>query len=115
MDTLTFELGAAGLVLGFLAIAVGLAIWWYRARSELRFREYEVRHRILEKFADSEAFLTFARSEEGRRLLLAAPEATRNGRSGALRLLQVGLLVLALGIGARMASADFAASSEPFD
>jgi hypothetical protein len=102
-------------MLSFLAAVLGLAIWWYTARSELRFREFEVRHRLLEKFADSEAFLEFARSEEGRRLLLLAPEAGRNGRRGGLRLVQVGLLVLALGIGARIGAAGIAVTKEDFD
>jgi hypothetical protein len=59
-----------------------------------------VRHRVLEKFADSAAFLEFARSEEGRRLLLLAPAPEHNGQRSGLRLVQLGLLVLALGIGA---------------
>jgi hypothetical protein len=115
MSDFAFQLTAAGLMLGFLAIVIGLAIWWYRSRSELRFREFEVRHRVLDKFADSAAFLEFARSEEGRRLLLAAPERAPNGRRGGLRLVQVGLLVLSLGIGAAIASAKVVVAKEDPD
>jgi len=105
MDVQWYGLVAAAVVLGFMAVAIGLAILWYRSRSELRLREFEIRHRVLEKFADSEAFLEFARSEDGKRLLLAAPDAARNGRRAWQGLLYVGLLVFALGVGARIASA----------
>ena len=115
MNNYAFQVSVAGLMLGFLAVVIVLAVWWFKSRSELRLREFEVRHRVLEKFADSEAFLQFARSDEGRRLLLVAPEPTRNGRRGGLRLVQAGLLVLAIGIGAGIASARIAIMTEPFD
>jgi hypothetical protein len=115
MDNFTYEVAVAGLALGFLAIVIGMAVWWYKARSELRFREFEVRHRVLEKFADSAAFLEFARSEEGRRLLLVAPGPERDARRGGLRLLQVGLLVFALGIGAGIAATRMVVAKEDSD
>lgn len=105
MDNQLYDVLISALVVGFLAIVLGLAIWWHHSRSELRLREFEVRHRVLEKFADSDAFLAFARTEEGRRLLLPAPEPARNGRLGWLRLVQIGLLVFAIGIGGAVASA----------
>jgi hypothetical protein len=115
MATNTFQFAVAGLFFGFLAILIGLAIWWHKSRSELKVREFEVRHRVLEKFADSEAFLAFARSEEGRRLLLASPPPVRNGGRGGLRLIQTGLLVLALGIGAGIAASRIGNTKEDFD
>jgi hypothetical protein len=111
----TFQFAVAGLFFAFLAILIGLAIWWYKSRSELRLREFEVRHRVLEKFADSEAFLAFARSEEGRRLLLVSPPPVRNGGRAGLRLIQTGLLVFALGIGAGIAASRIGNTKEDFD
>jgi hypothetical protein len=115
MSSLTFQFAVAGLSLGFLAVALGLAIWWHKSRSELKFREFETRHRVLEKFADSEAFLAFARSEEGRRLLLTSPEPALGGLRGGLRLVQLGLLVLALGVGASIAAGRIGKTAEDFD
>ena len=111
----TFQVAVAGLLFGFIAILIGLAIWWYRSRSDLKLKEFEVRHRVLEKFADSEAFLAFARSDEGRRLLLLSPPPARNGGRAGLRLIQTGLLVLALGIGAGIAASRMADTKEDFD
>lgn len=115
MNNYAFQVSVAAVMLGFLAVVLGLAVWWLKSRSEQRLRELEVRHRVLEKFADSEAFLQFARSDEGRRLLLVAPEPARNGRRSGLRLLQAGLLVLAIGIGAGIAAARIAVTKEDFD
>ena len=111
----TFQFAVASLFFAFAAILIGLAIWWYKARSELKIREFETRHRVLEKFADSEAFLAFARSEEGRRLLLTSPPPVRNGGRGAVRLIQTGLLVFALGIGAGIAASRIGNTKEDFD
>jgi hypothetical protein len=104
------------LTAAFVAVLIALALRWHKSRSELRFREFEVRHRLLEKFADSEAFLEFARSEEGRRLLLLTPPppARHGGRAG-IRLVQAGLLVLGLGIGAGIAASRLAVTKEDFD
>ena len=115
MSTQYFGLVAAAVVYGFLAVGLGLAIRWYKTRSELRLREFEIRHRVLEKFADSKEFLEFARSEEGRRLLLASPDPARSGRRAWLGLMSVGLLVLALGIGARIASASMPDGKEAWE
>jgi hypothetical protein len=114
VDNYTYQVTVAAVMFAFLAAVLGLAVWWFRSRSELRFREFEVRHRVIEKFADSAAFLEFARSEEGRRLLFASPPPAANGRRGGLRLVQVGLLVLALGIGAGI-SASRMLVKEDFD
>jgi hypothetical protein len=115
MGFLAFQAAVIGLGLAFFGFLIGLAIWWFRSRSELRFREFEVRHRVLEKFADSESFLAFARSEEGRRILLASPEPAGNPQRGGLRLVQAGLLVLALGIGAGIAASRLAITKEDYD
>jgi hypothetical protein len=115
MSWLAFQVVVGGLTLAFVGFLIGLAIWWLRSRSELKFREFEVRHRVLEKFADSESFLAFARSDEGRRLLLASPEPVRSTQRGGLRLVQVGLLVLSLGIGARIAASRIAVTTEDFE
>lgn len=115
MDVQWYGLVAATVVLGFMAFVPLLAILWYRSRSEVRLREFEIRHRVLEKFADSEAFLEFARSEEGKRLLLGSPETARNGRRAWQGLLYVGLLVFALGVGARIASAGMSDGREAWE
>lgn len=114
MGMQAFQLLAASLMAVVALIVLILAVWWFRSRSELKFREFEVRHRVLEKFADSEAFLAFARSEEGRRLLLTTPDAAKNGGRAGLRLVQTGLLVLALGIGGAIAASKMAVK-EDFD
>ncbi len=105
VDNQLYTVLITAVTLGFVAVAVGLAVWWHRSRAEQRLREMEIRHRVLERFTNSEAFVEFARSEEGKRLLLAHPENGRSARRGWAGLLYVGLLVLALGIGARIASA----------
>jgi len=88
MSFLAFQVAVIGLAFAFFGFLIGVAIWWLRSRSELRFREFEVRHRALEKFADSESFLAFARSEAGRRILLASPEPARVQQRGGLRLVR---------------------------
>ena len=115
MSDRAFQVAVASLFFAFIATLIGLAIWWYKAHSELKLREFETRHRVLEKFADSEAFLAFARSDEGRGLLLASPPPGRNGGRGAIRLIQTGLLVLALGIGAGIAASRIGNTKEDFD
>lgn len=115
MDAFAYQVTVAGLALAFLAVVLALAVWWYKSRSELKLREFEVRHRVIEKFADSEAFLAFARSDEGRRMLLIAPEPTRNRRLGGLRLVQVGLLVLGIGFGAVISAARIPDIKADFD
>jgi hypothetical protein len=104
MDMQWYGLGCLVVILSFLAVAFTLSIRWFRSRSELRLREMEIRHRVLEKFADSQAFLDFVRSEEGRRLLLATPEPSKSARRTWLGLLNMGLLVFALGIGSGIAA-----------
>lgn len=115
MNLQWYGLGVFAVVLGFVAFALSLAVVWYRSRSELRLRELEIRHRVLEKFADSQAFLEFARSEEGRRLLLASPETARNGRRSWQGLLYVGLVVFALGVGSWISAAGMPEGKEAWE
>jgi hypothetical protein len=115
MDMQWYGLAAMAVVLGFAAVGVALIIFWFRSRAEQRLKEFEIRHRVLEKFADSETFVSFAKSEEGRRLLLATPEGARNGRWSWNWLLYVGLLLFALGVGARISSGEMPEGKEPWE
>jgi len=114
MDNLWYALAAAAVGLGFLAALLALAIFWFRSRADLRVREMEIRHRVLEKYSDSEAFLAFARSDEGRRLLLGVAEPASNWRTR-LGLIQIGLLVLAIGIGARLSASKMPEGTEAWE
>jgi len=115
MDMQWYGLVAAAVVMGFVAVGLGLAIRWYRSRSEMRLKEFEIRHRVLEKFADSKELMEFARSEEGKRLLVASPEPVRNGRRAWHGLLYLGLVVLALGIGATICASNLPEGKEPWE
>ncbi|HEX4823246.1 MAG TPA: hypothetical protein VFV19_02935 [Candidatus Polarisedimenticolaceae bacterium] len=112
MDWQLFQILVAALTVAAGALAIALAIRWHHVRADLKLREFEIRHRVFEKFADSQAFLDFARSEEGRRLLSATAEPARNPWRAGLGLLSVGLLVLALGIGAKISSANLPEGKE---
>jgi hypothetical protein len=89
------------LLLAFLAFLLWLVSRKVRTHSELMKLHLEGRNRMLDRFGDAEAFLSFARTEEGRAFLetssLAAPARTRPG----VRLLQCGLISLLLGFGMR--------------
>ena len=106
MSMQLFQILVVALTIAAGAIAIALAIRWHTSRSELRLREFEIRHRVFEKFADSQAFLDFARTEEGRRILSVSPAAERKPRRASFGLLSVGLLVFSLGVGAKIAAAD---------
>src|SRR5258707_749855 len=86
----------------------------YRSRRSRRHRSW-TRSRSGGEQRTAPCVLALRRTEEGRLLLLAGRELARNGRRGGLRLAQVGLLVVALGVGACSGSARIATTKEVYD
>lgn len=76
-----------------------------RTQSELLRLHLEARNRLLDRFSTADAFLAFARSDEGRAVLQAPSLPAAAPRLPGLRLFQGGALCLALGGGWLLAGA----------
>lgn len=86
--------------LGLLAFLAWLFSKRVHTRSELLRLHLEGRNHLLSRFASTQEFLDFARSEEGRRVLEAPqlPTPAKAAPAG-LRLIQLGIVSILCGVG----------------
>jgi len=70
--------------------------WSVRGIDE-RARNYAVVERILDRFTSTDELLAFVRSDEGKRLLYGR-SGTANPRRTVIRFVQIGIIVLSLGV-----------------
>jgi hypothetical protein len=89
--------------LAIVCALVGLIIFLVarhvRAQTDVLRAHMEGRNRLLDRFGDAEAFLAFARTEEGRTILRPPDLGAGASRVPGLRLLQSAIVCLALGVG----------------
>jgi len=87
------------ILFAFVGFIIYLVARHVRAQSDLLRVHLEGRNRLLDRFGDAEAFLTFARSDEGRALLRTPEPIPGTARVPGLRLLQSAAVSLATGVG----------------
>lgn len=87
------------LVCALIGLIIYLVARHVRAQADILRAHLEGRNRLLDRFGNAEAFLAFARTDEGRALLRAPDMVPGAPRVPGLRLLQSAIVCLALGIG----------------
>lgn len=87
------------LFLAFVAFVLYLVARQARGAADVLKLHLEGRNRLIDRFGDADAFLAFARSEEGRAILHPPQPSSGGARVAGLRLFQSAILCLALGAG----------------
>ena len=101
-DTGIMFIQEATMFLGIVAL-VAWVIWLlfrrYQIRNQESARRLDLFSKLVDKFGDSQEFVTFVQSDEGRRLLKDSGINGTSGKQTALRMFVIGVLLLAAGIG----------------
>jgi hypothetical protein len=100
-------------VLAFVGWMFYLLYRRYQASSQVRLQKIDSFNKLIEKFGNGKEFLEFAQTEQGKKLLGDPILPPPNPLSKVLRLLQAGIVFLAVGIASWINAARLSTITDP--
>ena len=99
-------------VLGLVAWVLFLLFRRYQVRQQESARKLELFGKLVDKFGDSDQFVTFVKSDEGRQLLKQSGMNGSTAKTAALRMFIIGALLFAVGYGSLSGASAYSSSTD---